>query len=145
MNGNGRECFRCMNTLGTWWPGLLTLFNLPSKFMNFLSLDRGPSLALVLPFFLSLEKERWWKEEKEKKEKWIKKEMAKWRRWTNRKRSCLQRGKQQDKTEVVDEEGWRWARSEKQVGNYLKSRVPVMCIHSNRFSSIQLYIHHLWS
>ena len=74
VNGSGRECFRCMNTLGTWWPGLLTLFSLPSKFMNFLSLDRGPSLALFLPFFLSSEKkERWWKEEKEEKEKQIKK------------------------------------------------------------------------
>lgn len=45
--------------------------------MNFLSLDRGPSLALFLPFFLSSEKERWWKEEKEEKEKWIKKRNGK--------------------------------------------------------------------
>ena len=37
--------------------------------MNFLSLDRGPSLALFLPFFLSSEKER--------KEKWIKKRNGK--------------------------------------------------------------------
>lgn len=34
---------------------------------------------------------------------------------------------------------------EKQVGNYLKSRVAAMCIHVNRVSLIQLYIHHLWS
>ena len=34
---------------------------------------------------------------------------------------------------------------EKQVGNYLKSRVTVMCIHVNRVTLIQLYIHHLWS